>query len=59
MKPEFNQQQTNWISQVEELDDSEASQVNGGGVWGAIHKAATPTDYGTALSGAKMRVNPV
>ncbi|VEP13187.1 hypothetical protein H1P_1890002 [Hyella patelloides LEGE 07179] len=30
MKPEINQQQTDWISQVEELDDIEASQVNGG-----------------------------
>ncbi|VEP13188.1 hypothetical protein H1P_1890003 [Hyella patelloides LEGE 07179] len=31
MKPEFNQQQTDWLAETEELDDIEASQVNGGG----------------------------
>ncbi|VEP13191.1 hypothetical protein H1P_1890006 [Hyella patelloides LEGE 07179] len=30
MKSEKNQQQTNWLAETEELNDVEASQVNGG-----------------------------
>ena len=30
MKPEFNNQQSDWLNQTEELNDLEAAQLNGG-----------------------------
>ena len=48
MKPEFNNQQSDWLNQTEELNDLEAAQVNGGSA--PVNAASAPGNGGSTAA---------
>jgi hypothetical protein len=59
MNSELNNQQTDWLAQTEELNDTEASQVNGGATYSSSSSSSSSNNGSVSPLQQNVYVNGI